>query len=140
LGVNSEFGEGRHQFPAERATDYGFIAGEFTVEAETGAGEPHQRMEPQGAQGEFIQQANQVVATAGVSEFMDEDGAEFAGTEKPIDADGKKDSGIENTANSGYDIFVAEADRNTFGDKAGRRISGTHGALRFATLTKNASD
>ena len=43
-------------------------------------------MKPQRAECRFVEETNEIVAAPGVSEFMDEDGAEFARIENALDA------------------------------------------------------
>jgi hypothetical protein len=54
-----------------------------------------------------------------VSEFVDEDGVEFAWIKHTVDADGEQDAREENAADSRTGVTAAESDGDTVGQKIG---------------------
>src|SRR5580698_10537639 len=112
-----KFREGGNQFPTMRASDDRFIAREFTVQTHPTPGDPHQWIEPQDTQRTFVEQTNQVVPASRVREFVDEDGVEFTRIQNAFDVNGKQDARIENAANRGTRLLVAEAHGNAVSQK-----------------------
>src|ERR1051326_3843258 len=69
-------------------------------------------MEPQGAQGNFVQQTDQVIAASCMSYLVNQNSAEFTLTEQPVDAGGKEDMRGKNSANCRTRMPVVEAHWN----------------------------
>jgi hypothetical protein len=60
-----------------RTPDHSFIAGELAMERHSRSSEPDERMEPQSAQGKFVEYADQIIAPSCVGEFVKQDSIEF---------------------------------------------------------------
>src|SRR5215469_8724334 len=91
------------------AADYGFIAGELSIERHPHASEPDERIEPQGAQRKLVEQADEIVPPSGVCQFMKQDGVQLLFAEQPFDAAGKGNLRVEDAADRGSWKFSAEA-------------------------------
>jgi hypothetical protein len=57
--------------------NHGLVARELPVQSKPGPGDSDQRVEPQQAKTDFMDQPDQVVAPSGVCQFVEQDGIEF---------------------------------------------------------------
>src|ERR1043166_7451600 len=96
-----------------------FIAGEFAVERHAGSGEPDKRMEPQSAQGNFIKQADQIIAPFRVSHLMKQDGDQLLPVKQSIDANGKDDARIKKAVYGRSEMAAGDPHRYAIGQEAG---------------------
>jgi hypothetical protein len=65
------------------------VAGQFPIQSEPRPSDPDQRMKPQDAKAEFVNEAYQVVAPSRVSELVDENSIEFILTQHLVNSAGK---------------------------------------------------
>jgi len=75
---DGKFGKRANQCLSLRTLDDRFIAGELAIERHPHSREPDERMEPQGTQRKFIEQANQIVMPSCVGEFVKQHSVEFS--------------------------------------------------------------
>ena len=76
-----KFGERPNQCLSLRTLDDRFIAGELAIECHPHSREPDERMEPQGAQRNFVEQADQIVGSFCVGRFMKQNRVQFLSIE-----------------------------------------------------------
>ena len=72
-----KFGKRPNQCLSLRTLYDRFIAGELTIECHPHSSEPEERMEPQGAQRNLVEQADQIVASFCVGDFMKQHSVQF---------------------------------------------------------------
>jgi hypothetical protein len=72
-----KFGKRSNQSLSLRTLDDRFIARELAIECHPHSREPEERMEPQGAQRNFVEQADQIVASFCVGHFMKQHSVQF---------------------------------------------------------------
>ena len=76
-----KFGERSNQCLSLRTLDDRFIAGELAIECHPHSREPDERMEPQDAQRNLVEQADQIVASFCVGHFMKQHSVQFLSVE-----------------------------------------------------------
>jgi len=76
------------------------VAGQFPIQSEPRPSDPDQRMKPQDAKAEFVNEAYQVVAPSRVSELVDENSIEFILTQHLVNSAGKRNIRMQNPVNS----------------------------------------
>ena len=75
-----QFRERGNQVAPVAALNHALVAGELPIQGKTRTGQPDERMKPQHTQAGFVDEACQVVAPSGVSQFVDEHGVDLRST------------------------------------------------------------
>src|ERR1700730_7495039 len=125
-----------------RTPDHRFIAGKFAIECNPRSSEPDERMEPQDAQRNFVEQTEQIVTPSCMGQFVDQYSVEFTLIEQPINAGGKQDTRVKNSVNRGAGMAFAEAHRNSicYEIRGHTKIIQTGRHLNLATLSTYTRD
>src|SRR3984893_4310200 len=117
-----------------------FIARELAIESHPHSREPDERMEPQDAQRNLVEQADQIVASFCVGHFMKQHSLQFLSVEQSIDARGKQDTRIQDAGDWGSQMPAVEAHRYTVRYEAGCHIIAVGRDLNLAALSAQTRD
>src|SRR5438067_10232351 len=104
-----------------RAPDDRFIAGKLAIKRKPRSREPDERMEPQSAQRNLVEQANEIIAPPCVGEFVQQDSLELPLIEQAIDAQRKQNMWGEHAADRRCGMSRVEVHRDSLRDKTRRQ-------------------